>query len=316
VNDVLLDRLMEDLHVMVDPFAMCEVSTGSTLTIGQLGWVTLHFVLAGRGHVTLGRNTSPEIGKYTLILVKREHVLEGSGGDGAPLHGLTIQGAHRLVGTPPGPPDFIVACGRLQAVYGAGIDLFDTLADPIIVEFADSPAMRQLFELILAESMNQSDGSLGMIEALMRQCLVLLLRRLRDEDSGELAVLDGLTDPRMAAALTEVLEHPEALHTVESMAGAALMSRSAFSARFKEYFGTTPMSFVRRVRLRRSAKLLRTTPESVSTIARRTGYRSRSHFTRIFTDEYRMTPTEFRRREDPEWLPRELVVSDSASGSG
>ena len=52
---MLLDRLMKDLHVSVGPFAMCEVASGSRLPIGELGWVTIRFVLAGSGRITIGR---------------------------------------------------------------------------------------------------------------------------------------------------------------------------------------------------------------------------------------------------------------------
>jgi hypothetical protein len=60
---MLLDRLMKDLHVSVGPFAMCEVASGSRLPIGELGWVTIHFVLAGSGRITIGRTPGTEISR-------------------------------------------------------------------------------------------------------------------------------------------------------------------------------------------------------------------------------------------------------------
>jgi AraC-like DNA-binding protein len=292
---MLLDRLMKDLHLTVGPFAMCEVATGSRLPIGELGWVTIHFVLAGSGRITMGRTPGPEISRYTLAIVKRRHVLEGSRGDDDPVEGLRIPEGEILVGTPPGDADFVVACGRIQADYGEAIDLFDLVEDPIIVDFADSPAMRGLFQMILEESRADSEGSLGMIEALMRQCLVLLLRRLADgDDEGVLPFLDGLDDPRMCAAMTEVLDDPAGSHTVQSMASTAMMSRSAFSSRFKKYFNETPMAFVHHVRLRRSAEMLRTTRNSVASIAAAVGFASRSHFSQSFRSEYGFAPSDFR----------------------
>ncbi len=294
---MLLDRLMKDLNVSVGPFAMCEVAAGSRLAIGELGWVTIHFVLAGSGRITTGRNPGPEISRYTLALVKRQHVLEGSRGDDVPVEGLRIPGGGTLVGTPVGNADFVVACGRIRADYGEAIDLFDLINDPIIVAFADSPAMCQLFEMILEESREHSEGSLSMIDALMRQCLVLLLRRLKDRsDRSGLAFLDGLADTRMSAVVTEVLDHPADLHSVQSMASTAMMSRSAFSDRFRTCFNDTPMAFVRHVRLRHSAEMLRTTRRSVGSIAIESGFSSRSHFSQSFSDEFGATPGEFRKR--------------------
>jgi AraC-like DNA-binding protein len=229
---MLLDRLMKDLHVSVGPFAMCEIASGSRLLIGELGWVTIHFVLAGSGWINIGRTPGPEISKYTLALVKQKHVLEGSRGD----------------------------------------------------------------ETSVEESREHSEGSLGIIEALMRQCLVLLLRRLKDTDDSRLTFLDGLQDARMSAVITEILDRPADPHTVQSMASTAMMSRSAFSDRFKECFNDTPMAFVRHVRLRQSAEMLRTTRKSVGSIATETGFSSRSHFSQAFSAEYDIAPGEFRKR--------------------
>ena len=294
---MLLDRLMKDLHVSVSPFAMCEVASGSRLSIGELGWVTIHFVLAGSGRITMGRSPGPEISTCSLALVKQPHFLEGSRGDDARVEGLRIPDGEILVGTPAGNADFVVACGRIQADYGEALNLFDLIDDPIIVDFADSPAMRQLFEMILDESRDHSEGSLGMIEALMRQCLVLLLRRLMDRsDRSGLAFLDGLEDARMSAAVSEVLDDPAGSHSVQSMASTAMMSRSAFSERFKECFNDTPMAFVRHIRLQHSAEMLRTTQRSIGSIAAESGFSSRSHFSQSFTQEYGTTPGQFRRR--------------------
>ncbi|MEN8239639.1 MAG: AraC family transcriptional regulator [Actinomycetota bacterium] len=304
---MLLDRLMKDLHISVGAFAMCEVASGSRLPIGELGWVTIHFVLAGSGRINFGRKPGPEISKYTLALVKRSHVLEGSSGDDTDSEDLSIPGGERLVGVPAGDADFIVACGRIQAAYGEGIDLFDGVKDPIMVDFSDSPAMCQLFEMILKESREHSEGSLGMIEALMRQCLVLLLRRLKDTDNTGLTFLNGLEDARISAAVTEVLDRPANPHTVQSMASTAMMSRSAFSDRFKKCFNDTPMAFVRHVRLRRSAEILRTTQKSIGSIATETGFSSRSHFSQSFSGEYGLPPGEFRKRVQGESTTRSAV---------
>jgi len=292
---MLLDRLMKDLDVSVMPFAMCEVASGSLLPIGELGWVTIHFVLAGSGRINMNRSAGPEISKYTLALVKRRHVLEGSGGDGTQAPQLSFPGGERLIGRPAGDADFVVACGRIQATYGPGIGVFDLVDDPITMDFSDSSDMRRLFEMILEESEEHSEGSLGMIEALMRQCLVLLLRRLSDSDNRGLVFLNGLGDPGISAAIAEVLDNPANPHTVQSLATTATMSRSAFAESFRHYFNDTPMAFVRHVRLRRSADMLRTTNKSIGSIATQTGFASRSHFSQSFTAEFGATPGDFRR---------------------
>jgi len=293
---MLFDRLLKDLHVSVGPSAMCEIASGSRLLIEELDWVTIHFVLAGSGRINIGRTPGPEISKYTLALEKRRHVLEGSSGDDAPAENLTISGCERLIGSPPGEADFVVACSRIQAGYGEGIDLFDGITDPVTVNFFESQTMRQLFDLILQESTDHSEGSLAMIEALMRQCLVLLLRRLKETDDSGLIFLNALEDSRMSAVIAEILDRPDDPHTVQSMASTATMSRSAYSDRFRKCFNDTQIAFARKVRLRRSTELLRTTQKSVGEIAAATGFASRNHFSQSFSTQYSIMPGEFRRK--------------------
>ncbi len=164
-----------------------------------------------------------------------------------------------------------------------------------MVDFGKSSQMRDLFRVIMSESSDPADGSLGMIEATMRQCLILVLRKLSTEGSRGLAWVDALADERMGAVIERVLDNPDAPHSVRSLADTANLSRSAFADQFKRCFNQTPMSFVRTVRLRRSALLLRTTRDSTATIARKCGFASRSYFSDVFKKEYGVSPGEFRR---------------------
>jgi AraC-like DNA-binding protein len=56
--------------------------------------------------------------------------------------------------------------------------------------------------------------------------------------------LRAIFDPQMGAALSAIHHRVNTPWTVESLAGAAGMSRSAFAARFKELLGQTPLEYV------------------------------------------------------------------------
>jgi AraC-like DNA-binding protein len=295
----LVDRIIESLDVTVEPFALCEVGEGSDLTIGELGWVTLHFVLAGEGQIRLGHRKVFDLPKYSLCLVKQKHDLVGTAGDESDVDESSLDGVEHLFGTPSGDPDFVVACGRIQATYGLAIGLFDLIDDPLVVRFSESSELRHLFGMILKESSHPTPGSLGMIEAMMKQCLIILLRELSSTGPEGLIWVDALADERMAGVIESVLDRPEARHTVESLSATANMSRSAFASQFRRCFNQTPMSFVRTVRLRRAAGLLRTTGLTTAAVARRCGFASRSYFADAFKREYGVSPGEFR---DPNTL--------------
>ncbi|MDX1621886.1 MAG: hypothetical protein R3320_12890, partial [Nitriliruptorales bacterium] len=51
---ILLEQLLDNLHVEVEPFAVCSVADGGQLDMSGLGWLTLHFVLDGEGELLVG----------------------------------------------------------------------------------------------------------------------------------------------------------------------------------------------------------------------------------------------------------------------
>ena len=133
-----------------------------------------------------------------------------------------------------------------------------------------------------------------MISALMNQCLVTIFRRLEQQSTGELPWVASLKDARLAPAIDSVLANPGAPHTLESLARVAGMSRSSFASHFHHGTGTTAMDFVREVRIREGARLLRSTDLSLDSVAHRVGFASRSHFSRTFRAYFEKSPSEFR----------------------
>jgi AraC family transcriptional activator of mtrCDE len=172
--------------------------------------------------------------------------------------------------------------------------LFDLMRETVVLGFADSERMHGTFSALLQEQESSAPGRRAMMSALMRECLVLVLRRLCGVPECNLPWLSAAEDPRFAPVLSAILDAPENPHTLDSLAWAANMSRSAFAEQFMELFGRTPMAFVRDVRLRRAADLLRRTDLPVATIARQVGFSSRSHFSRAFRDQFGASPRQFR----------------------
>ncbi len=168
------------------------------------------------------------------------------------------------------------------------------MREAIVIDFDDSARMRETFSGLLEEQRALAPGSRAMIAALMHECLVLVFRRLTADPNCELPWLSALEDPRLAVVLDSILEAPESPHTLDSLAAQAYVSRSAFAHLFTTMLGRMPMAFVRDVRLRRGATLLRSTQLSVDTVARRVGFASRSHFSRAFRDYFGQSSVQFR----------------------
>lgn len=297
---MLLERLLDNLGLSVEVFATCGVAPGWRLRLPALDWVTLHFVVHGEGALRLGGGAVRQLRCHSLAIVPPhlQHALEC--GTGALAESPGDDGASGGANVPAhvaGPADragLVVVCGRFQAIYGGGLGLFDRLQDEIILDFGDSPQMRGTFDALREEQRRPRPGGHAMMVALVNQCLVLLLRRLCRDPQCSLPWLKALEDPRLSRVLDVILARPEQPHRLTSLADIAHMSRSAFAHQFHTAFGRTPMDYVREVRLRRGASLLRRNELSVDAVAARVGFASRSQFSRAFRQLFGRSPAEFR----------------------
>ena len=300
-NDTF-DQLLTTLAVRIHAFAMCEIKAGWRLAFDPMDAVTIHYILRGTGSVRVsgGMDTA-----YTpcCIIVVPAGVPQSLG------EAVTVQGEANA-GESCGPvadgmvkftagdgsQDTLVVCATITATYGGALGLFDQLRGPVVEDLSQNETMRSLFSLMLGEISQSTIGTRALIEALMKQCLILMLRHhlLRLSVSSPFFAL--LEDHLLARAIVGVLEHPSAPHTVDSLAATAGLSRSVFAERFSHAFQQTPIEFVQRVRLRLGAQMLQTTDLPVKVIATCVGYASRSYFTRAFRNIYGIDPKSFRAR--------------------
>jgi len=193
-----------------------------------------------------------------------------------------------------GAPGILTACGEVGVAATSTPDLFARLDKPLVEHFDGPDGLREQFIILLAESARPGIGTRALTEALLKQCLILLLRRKIDRGSPPIPWMTALTDPGLARALQAIFEYSSERLTVEKLASVAGMSRSAFAAHFTRTLGRTPMNLLRSARLRRARELLATTNASVAQIARSVGFSSRSNFSHVFRTAYGVDPTHFR----------------------
>lgn len=103
-----------------------------------------------------------------------------------------------------------------------------------------------------------------------------------------------MDDPRLADVVDQIIDRPGDPHSLDTLADKCGMSRTTFSENFQKAFGRSAADFVREVRLRGAAKLLRQTRDPTKTIAARVGYASRSNFSHAFSEFFGSTPAEYR----------------------
>jgi AraC-like DNA-binding protein len=298
---MLLERLLENLAVQVDAFATCHVASGWRLRLPGLDWVTFHYGVQGTGQVRGGSGEVLSLTPGSLALVP-PHLVHGIQcgpgpyGEDGPRNGAPLRG-ERLPAHRAGPrelAELVVVCGRLRALYGQDMGLFDHLRDVLVIDFGDEPDVRALFRRMLEEIQSSRPGFRAMATALMNESLIHVFRRLCTAADCSLPWLLGLEDPDLRRALDAMLEHPERPHTVGTLADLCYMSRATFARRFREAFGRPPMEYLRGIRLRKAAVLLRRDPSApVGSVASRVGFRSRSQFSRAFKEYFDRSPSDF-----------------------
>lgn len=106
-------------------------------------------------------------------------------------------------------------------------------------------------------------------------------------------------DPRVRRVLAVVSGDLAAPLDVATLAREVSLSPSRLSHLFKEETGDTVMNTVTSLRLRRAARLLEHTAESVGSISRRTGFDSPYYFSRRFRRYFGVSPRRYREARKP-----------------
>ncbi|KJC64698.1 hypothetical protein TZ00_07455 [Agreia bicolorata] len=101
------------------------------------------------------------------------------------------------------------------------------------------------------------------------------------------------TDPFLDRVVDAIHDEPGREWTVESLANVAVMSRSAFAARFRAVVGQSPANYVTDVRMV-AAKRMLDAGRSVSETSRELGYASDEGFSRAFRRNSGVTPSAWR----------------------
>lgn len=105
----------------------------------------------------------------------------------------------------------------------------------------------------------------------------------------------GITDRRLARAITLMEEHTGHPLTTRALAHFAGISPRQLERLFVRQFGRVPSRFYLELRLRQAQLMLLQSTEPIARIAARFGFASASHFGRCYRDVFKETPGQFRR---------------------
>ncbi len=188
--------------------------------------------------------------------------------------------------------------GGYFAFAGDHADILLGVLPPIIHirNEADKAALRWCLERLMQELSDPRPGGALIAEHLAHMLLVQALRlHMAEGASGGIGWLFALADKQMRAAIGAMHADPAHRWTLQALAERAGMSRSAFSLKFKETVGASPMEYLTRWRMLLAGDRLTNSNDPISVIAPSLGYDSESAFSTAFKRVMDCSPRRYAR---------------------
>jgi AraC-like DNA-binding protein len=297
-----VDALLGAVSVEIEAFAICEIGDGVRLIIPPVEMIEVHYVLEGTLHHTVDGNETLKAGPGSMLIVPPERMQHlATSSDTVTSRNcydvcVPVREGMLVVDATDGrEPTLRIACGAVMPDPLGSFGPLRSLTRPVVEDLSDFPVVSAAFAAMLEEIKAPKEGSRAIMSALMKSCLVVLLRQHLERSRLAGTAPAVFQDRRLSRAVTAVLNLPAGAHSVTSLAKEAGMSRSAFAREFKAALDMTPMEFVARVRLDLAHHFLETTGMPVEGISVAVGFSSRSHFSHLFREHYGVDPSSFRR---------------------
>jgi AraC-like DNA-binding protein len=291
---------------------------------GRYGMASVKRRLAGAEHVVYFHLLTE--GSCKVKLADSAEVLDVTAGDlvlfpqddrhlmGSDLHVAPLDAENWNGGNEP-PPELApyryggegavtrFVCGFLACNRTMCRPLLEALPRVLRIPIGDGTASSLLHDLLrlgVVESSSASrPGAQSTLTKLAELMFVEALRRyaesLPPDGKGWLA---AVRDAQVGRALALLHSEPGRAWTVDVLARAVALSRSALAERFAALVGEPPMQYLTRWRLALAARTLRAGGEALSRVAERSGYESEAAFNRAFKREFGLPPAAWRRAAD------------------
>jgi AraC-like DNA-binding protein len=162
---------------------------------------------------------------------------------------------------------------------------------------AQTLALHATLQLLAAEMAEPAPGSEVMVNRLADILFIQCVRAhiASNAETCKSGWLRAIFDPKIGAALKAMHDRVENPWTVETLAAAAGMSRSAFALKFKDLLGETPLEYLTNWRMYKATGLLQENDRKLFGVAKSVGYDSDAAFSKAFKRVLGVAPKEYRR---------------------
>lgn len=172
-----------------------------------------------------------------------------------------------------------LVCGHFVHQHPLFDKLLMQLPDYIVIRGGAGSSASAVIDLMLAES-RQADQSTNMLLNRLSDCLLYIL--LRDHVDTESGLFSAMAHPSLGESLTLIHSNPTYKLTLDKLASAAAMSRSAYASLFKQMVGLSPADYILQWRMAQAHRWLADDGISTLDAALRCGYESEASFSKAF----------------------------------
>ena len=184
---------------------------------------------------------------------------------------------------------------RVRLHFEGGADNPLAVALPATVWMSPDalPGSDGLLALLFEEAFDGRCGRTALIEKLVEALLVQVLRQQMEAGALRGGLLAGMAHPRLRRALVAMHEAPAHPWSLDTLADAAGMSRSAFADAFRASVGQTPGQYLQGWRIGLAQRALRR-GRPLKLIADEVGYGSEAALSRAFKAHSGVSPRAWR----------------------
>ena len=205
---------------------------------------------------------------------------------------LSPTDASELVRQPPNGGVRTINGGGGSLSFGGHIRFAESHADillgmlpPVVYlqRASDKAAMRWSLDRLTLELREPQPGGFLVAQQLATTMVIQALRlHLAGQEPGRVGWLFALADKQISLALQAMHDDPAHRWTVQSLAERAGMSRTAFTLKFKDRVGKSPIEYLIDWRMLLAGDKLKYSTDPISSIALSVGYESESSFSTAF----------------------------------
>jgi AraC-like DNA-binding protein len=175
-----------------------------------------------------------------------------------------------------------MVCASVRFSNGAINPLARALPSIVALPLVEIPSITQSTALLFGEASEPQCGRKAIVDRLFEVVIIQLIRHLMSARMVDVGLLAGLSHPQLMKAIVAMHEQPAYPWSVNTLAERAAMSRSAFSACFRDVVGVTPGSYLSGWRISLAQTMVRQ-GKALKHIAAAVGYGSEVALSRAFT---------------------------------